>query len=1778
MKKRWVIVAGFAVVAGLMGLFYLSRTSGSPGRLNEPGMSVKDEVSGTVSGSSVGNAYPVAVSPSVESTVIEEPQPLRPAVAGALADGVYRRKAVQQREAVARQRLARAAGIVPSVSPDRGLVGIVDGQLIEYKTFNRNAAISSGVDLLHPPTAHGLDGDGVTVGVWDAGSVRELHQEFGGRISNEDGVATHFHSTHVGGTIAATGVQANAKGMAPASRIDSYDWNSDLAEMTQRAMATPDDSSGLPISNHSYGSVTGWDNNGDTWRWYGTWGDPEAIGFGNYNRLASDWDTLCYEAPYYLPFKAAGNDRNDGVPSSGASFQYLDGAGWVTKSYNPATDPGPDQQDQGGYDTLPNIGNAKNIMTVGAVNDAVLDGERYVPGATMTAFSCWGPTDDGRIKPDLVANGAGLYSTSSESDTSYQTLSGTSMASPAAAGSAALIAGLHRRRTGESLLSSTLKALLIHTADDLGRAGPDYQFGWGLLNAKAAVDFLTRHHDFAYAGWLSEPQLSTNAPVHTQTVQWDGTDPIRATLCWTDPPAQSSTNLDDRASVLIHDLDLRIIGPSGTNHFAYALDVGDPLAVATTGTNRLDNVEQIYIPSPVAGFYTIEVRADHGLTNGMQAASLLLGGFTAEPQILHEPLPHQADTLSAYPIEAEIISPDPPVSNLVLLVWESSAVPGVLHTNLLVSQTNDLYLSEIPAQPLGTTVHYFLSAANEAGLSVADPPDAPTTRYSFEVRQTVQLMIFGTPDSFGTVVPPYGMNQLASGVVVQASAEPFTPAVNGRRKACSGWVGNADVPVSGTSNAVDIALGRDSALFWIWDDQSALVQSGPQGSGIDATNWWAVAEDASTLEAPAFFLQGNDELRFTGWTLDGVRMPDADSQAVNPVTGINMQQPHGAEAHYLPAEQDSDGDGLADWWEQFYYGSLDISWEDDSDEDGYLELEEFMDNSNPRDSNSTPGGPVIEHVPLATPQLTPAPWRVEARITDNSGISSATLRWRRNGIQTWRTASMQPLQGDPDLYAAEIAVPGILGDTVTYEISASDLSGYLAEEGPYAFEVVYPLARVSPPSTDLLLLKGQSTNIILNLNNDGNTSLVWNATFSRGGFADDMEQGDALWQHEGPGDLWHISTRRSHSGSFSWYCGNEGSGQYDNSMDARLVISNLDLAAGASLTFDHWMNSEVNDAETTWDGGNIEISTAGSTHWSLLIPEGGYPYSIVNNPASPFEDDTPVYGGTGGWQNATFDLSEYAHQNVRIRFRFGSDELVVDEGWFIDDVAVGPLAGSNGWVTLNPDFGTLPSYSETQVVAGIQTDSLPGGWDETQFVDFSSNDPIDPVVRAAVNLRVRSIPRLSILSAQQTSTNGEGLVTLSAELFDPDQEICELAVQYQTNSAALWIAAPLGAASAEWGSPAVSTGGLTQVTNILTSSGDETVTNTIHAVWDTQRADQAVLITTNARLAVRAWDGLFWSEAVTSTPFLVDNEAPHPPTELNSPTHSPGSWSTQSLVQLSWPAADDGAGIGAAVYLPQLRAGGTVLTGAPVATLSGVLTAPWDATNWVAGVVAVDAYGNRSALRETDDPFWIDTIAPTGSQVVISFGGSSGGDYIVGSSAHVGWTPFTDNLSGVAGFLYALNTSNTTYTTNHAVLSPLFIPNATNQFVVWPQDHAGLIGAPHAASILALDEEGDFDGDGISNAGEKLTGTDAVDPESLFSILSINRVEPAGMAVAWPAATGAVYSLCRADQLSGSNTLWLPVSGLTNLPGFAGIMNVTNVAESASNRFFRVFVEPENSE
>jgi hypothetical protein len=512
---------------------------------------------------------------------------------------------------------------------------LADGRTIELQRFengmpkyfiteNLNAARTLSTDDVWPGGSGGfsLSGANETLGEWDAGRVRIEHQEFNGRATQVDGSPTnHYHSTHVAGTMIAAGVDPNAKGMSYQGILRAYDWNSDLSEMATAAAA------GLKVSNHSYGYITGWyyDYFGDgRWAWFGdpAISDTEDYYYGFYDSGAQDMDDIARNAPDYLIVRSAGNDRGYG-PSSQPVTHWVYSGGWVLQSTVRQLDGGSD-----GYDCIYHDALAKNILTVGAVDD-IPAGWTDSSDVNMSSFSSWGFADDGRIKPDIVANGISLYSTLETSNSAYGSLSGTSMASPNAAGSVGLLLNNRKNIAGNlPYRSATIKGLILHTADEAGSfPGPDYKFGWGLMNTLKAVQVM-RADSVAGGNFnLRESTLNQGDTIEFQ-VRSNGTQPLRATICWTDPAATPlAAQLNPTTPMLVNDLDLRVISPSSTTYLPWVLDPANPAAAATTGDNTRDNVEQVYIALPASGLYTVRITHKGTLSGGQQAVSVVVTGI-----------------------------------------------------------------------------------------------------------------------------------------------------------------------------------------------------------------------------------------------------------------------------------------------------------------------------------------------------------------------------------------------------------------------------------------------------------------------------------------------------------------------------------------------------------------------------------------------------------------------------------------------------------------------------------------------------------------------------------------------------------------------------------------------------------------------------------------------------------------------------------------------------------------------------------------------------------------------------------------------------------------------------------------------------------------------------------------------------------------------------------------------------------------------------------------------
>lgn len=512
-----------------------------------------------------------------------------------LAAELKERAAAEKAEAV---RLANLNGWPLTITEKDGtfkeLKKVNNGKPVYFTTSNAGSAITSRVNKIHTGGGAGyqLDGQGMTIGIWDGGKVRDTHNDLKPRVTQMDGATEIIdHATHVSGTMMGSGeFNANAKGMAPEASLLAQDWNFDTTEMIERAVEDA-----LLISNHSYGRNAN---------------SIDDAQFGAYNEDSRDWDVITYEHPYYQPVVAAGNDRE----------------GYQT--YNP---------NKFGRDLLSDQAVSKNVVVVAAI-PAVTD---FTELDIQTAsFSNWGPSDDGRVKPDISAKGLNVTSTWGTSNSAYSAIQGTSMASPGIAGTLLLLQQHYGNLHDEFMRSATLRGLMIHTADDASYPlGPDFKTGWGIMDAEDAVNLLTEANAGGKA--IVEELTLTQGSTYTKTIIANGNEPLKVTVSWTDPagPIYTGNNPEGGANALVNNLNVTLTKVNGNVvNYPWRLNTSFVTDEAQQNVNNVDNVEKIElamdefgeIPLPAANDqYTVTVTGNFGTGYSAQDFSLIVSGVSS---------------------------------------------------------------------------------------------------------------------------------------------------------------------------------------------------------------------------------------------------------------------------------------------------------------------------------------------------------------------------------------------------------------------------------------------------------------------------------------------------------------------------------------------------------------------------------------------------------------------------------------------------------------------------------------------------------------------------------------------------------------------------------------------------------------------------------------------------------------------------------------------------------------------------------------------------------------------------------------------------------------------------------------------------------------------------------------------------------------------------------------------------------------------------------------------
>lgn len=1150
-------------------------------------------------------------------------------------------------------------------------------------------------------------------------------------------------------------------------------------------------------------------------------------------------------------------------------------------------------------------------------------------------------------------------------------------------------------------------------------------------------------------------------------------------------------------------------------------------------------------------------------------------------RIIHTPRGNTFNSGLGYAIGAEVGPPVLTDTNHISAYWAANGATS-FNTAACRFVSNTLFMAMIPEHDEGSSIQYWLEATSISGLTVRLPAGAPDLTYAFTVVPSLSLSVSGNPTAVSNTVPDYGTHILVSGLIVHASAPLTTSPANGTRWSCDGWLGAGSIPDSGTSNRLTFTLTTNSTLVWQWRTEHAMGHTSIYPP-LNTTSWWVAGTTATSMPAPTSITLTGLVYRFCGWELDGARYPNASGKTINPVVNISMTAPHQVTAVYLPETMDSDSNGLNDWWELFYLGTIHTTPGADPDGDGYGNSAEHLDQTDPNDPLSHPVPPQITHTPLPVQQPCPAPYAISALITDNCRVVSAVLHWNRNGGSE---SSSPMINVSNALHSASIPAPGINGDQFTYWIVATDLA-VASTNGPHTLIPAYPEILATPACYDFLMRPGTTSNLYLSVTNwgvgawQGHLSILW------GGFSNSVETGADRWTHSGSNDMWTVSTNWSASGTHSWYCGNPETLTYGSSMHARLDTAPFYVAANARLSFTQWLQCEMDGQywrpgwkpNNCWDGGIVEISTNAGVSFKQISPIGGYPHEISGYAASPWPDGTLCFAGTGETTTPIFDLSPYAGAVAIIRFHFGTDDNTEETGWFIDDIAVTPTGTPGTWLTpISTNLMAAPKATTPVPLVTLNTTNIPTG-DLTAFLQISDNTPTHPLTFLPVQLKIRSPATLSWSFAGQTSTNGTGLITFSNRLHDADGDSCQAAFEWSTAPAGIWNNTWLTAVQSGIGAAVLTGTDDWPLSNLVTRTEAGLLTNAIVTTWNSAAAGNPVLYSSNTLVRTRTWDGLFWSGWTTSQPFMVDNEAPPPPSNLVSLVHLKNAWSKNPVMSLRWDPVQESRGTGVTNYefgittnCSILRVGGTSMG------RTGSTPPASDGTNYWAWVRARDPMGNVSRPIFFG-PCWIDITPPSATRAIITLALNPGGNYVTATNGVSGsWTGFSDGPgSGILGYFFApTNAGGTTkgaWTTNTSGFLSGLKADSTNAFHVWAKDQTGWIGQAATASFICLAANGDWDADGALNWQEYITGSDALTHNSVFQlgIGAVNPLQPGSFTLQWAGLSNRYYAISYKDSLNATG-IWNRLPGATNLPGVAGPMSFTDNTVTNRSRFYRISI------
>lgn len=470
---------------------------------------------------------------------------------------------------------------------------------------------NSGIDSIW---SMGLKGEGQTLGIWESGenSHPDLSQA---KEKNMLSIGDSFKGAGRHANLMAEIIFSNPNenvnpGIAFRAKGIFFDTQNFWEEFIPA-------SSQFTTSLHAYALDPGW-LVGYPEKSKLFWGGLEEVSpfedynFGFYNNETRIWDSVLFKNPNHLAVKSAGNSRGQNENGWHYFFRPI---GNSTKEYfldSSKVSRAEDGSDLG-YDALPPVSVSKNLLVIGAAQtmEEDIQGNPLVLPAEGSSF---GPTDDGRIKPDMVAYGEK-----------------TTQSAAFVAAAVLVLQEQYLNHFGRQAFSDEMKCILIHTADDVGKfKGPDYKMGWGLINANRAVRFISSAKEKRN---LIHDALKEGDSVQL-FYQFKKGEKLKSTLVWNDPEAEpleflnQPSMLNNRKAMLVNDLDLKITEiTTGCEMLPYILNPDKPQSPAKNANNSTDNVESLNWEFPIDGWYKISIGHKGKLKGGSQEFALAIGGL-----------------------------------------------------------------------------------------------------------------------------------------------------------------------------------------------------------------------------------------------------------------------------------------------------------------------------------------------------------------------------------------------------------------------------------------------------------------------------------------------------------------------------------------------------------------------------------------------------------------------------------------------------------------------------------------------------------------------------------------------------------------------------------------------------------------------------------------------------------------------------------------------------------------------------------------------------------------------------------------------------------------------------------------------------------------------------------------------------------------------------------------------------------------------------------------------